>query len=269
MRRLCSAFKLREGLLRNVLFVLSSGFAIATPICAAAETSVEWSTGGNYSSGAYGAAVDTEITYAPVTARVTTDRLRLDISVPYISITGPGGSVSGGVVIPGTGPVASHSGLGDVVVSAALQLIERTERAPKLDLEGAVKLPTADDQLGTGETDTSAQFSLQQPLGGGVTVLASAGYQWYGDPDTYTLEDGPIGSLGLDYAASEHGSVGLVANYRSRYLSTLEEQIMVSPYFTLRSASGWSLTGYGTAGFTNSSPEYAAGIVLGRTFGGR
>jgi hypothetical protein len=249
--------------------MLTSSVAIAAPTGAAADVVWELSIGANYSSGKYGAVEETEVLYAPVTMRANSERWRFEVAVPYISIEGPEGSVSGGVVIPGMGPVVSNSGLGDVVVSAGYQLIDPSQGRARLELGGNVKLPTADDNLGTGETDTSVQLQAHVPLGDRFTAIGSAGYQWYGDPDAYEIDDGMIGSLGLNYAANDRVNVGVVANYRASYFDSVGEQVMASPYFNVTSDEGWTLTGYASAGLSDGSPDFAAGLILGRRFGQR
>jgi hypothetical protein len=246
---------------------LTSSVAIAAPTSALAKVNWDWSSSANYSSGKYGATENTDVTYVPFTVRASSERWHLDVAVPYIAIEGPQGSVSGGVVIPGTGPVESHSGLGDVTVTAGLQLVEPRPGGSRLELGGTVKLPTADEQLGTKETDTSVQLSGQQPLGAGLTAIGSIGYQWYGDPEAYTLDDGPIGSVGVNYATGHGSNVGVVANYRAAYFDDLGEQVMVSPYVSMSSQQGWTLTGYATAGLTDASPDFAVGVMIGRRFG--
>ncbi len=139
----------------------------------------------------------------------------------------------------------------------------------RVELGGTVKLPTADDTLGTGETDTSVQLQATVPLGNRVTAIGSAGYQWYGDPDAYVLDDGAIGSLGLNYATVNNTNIGVVVNYRSSYFESLGEQVTASPYINFASAAGWTFTGYASAGLTDSSPDFAAGLILGKRFGQR
>jgi hypothetical protein len=247
--------------------VLSSSLAIAAPTNAFAKVVWDLTSSANYSVGKYGADEDTEVGYAPFTLRVSSERWRVDAAIPYIWIRGPEGSVAGGVVIPGTGPVVTNSGLGDVMLSGAYQLIEPHAGEAKLEVGGTVKVPTADEQLGTGEVDTSVQVYGELPLAGHLTAIGSAGYQWYGDPEAYTLDDGSIGSVGLNYATSERSNVGVVANYRSAYFDDLGEQVTVSPYFSAWSPQGWMFTAYAAAGLTDGSPEFAAGVMVGRRFG--
>jgi hypothetical protein len=77
----------------------SSAIAANNDATAQAETnSFELSTGFDYSVGKYGAALDTSIKSVPIEAKAQLGRLRLQASLPYIWITGPG-QIVGGVVV--------------------------------------------------------------------------------------------------------------------------------------------------------------------------
>lgn len=246
------------------------GLAGACLLIAATEAraQVRWepSLGVDYSRGSYGAAEDTEVLYVPASLRATTTRWRFDATVPYLTIEGPAGSVVGGVVIPGAGPVVKRSGLGDVTVSATYQLVEPHAGRTQWELGTTVKLPTADEDLGTGKADYQVQLGVRQPVGEQVTLMGSVGYQWLGDPMAFELQDGPTAMVGVNYAPAPRRNFGVQVNYRNEYLAGFDEQIIVNPYFRLDAESGWFVTGYGTVGLTDSTPDFGAGLVLGRAF---
>lgn len=238
----------------------------ALPSAALAQVRWEATSGVDYSRGDYGAAEDTEVLYAPLGLRATTTRWRFDVAVPYLRIEGPAGSVVGGVVVPGTGPVTRRDGLGDVTVAATYQLVEPQAGRTQWEMGVAAKLPTADDELGTGETDYSVQFGVRQPVSERVTLMGSLGYQWLGDPAGFELKDGPMGTVGVNYAPATGRNFGVQATYRSEYLEGFDEQILINPYFRVDAQSGWSVTGYGTVGLTESTPDFGLGLILGRAF---
>jgi hypothetical protein len=221
----------------------------------------EVSAGVDYSTGSYGATVDTQVLYAPLSVRARTDRLRLEASVPYLHIRGPGEFVGGGIVVPGA-EATSRSGLGDVLLGGGLTLARGGERAPTVEAAGTIKLPTAGEGLGTGAADLSAQLNLYQPLTPGVMLMASAGYQWLGDADAYDLEDGLIGMVGFNFKPSEPVDAGVTLNYRARAVAGQDAQITASPYAAWRSPQGWGITGYGNLGLTEASPDFGAGLQL-------
>lgn len=250
----------------NRLHLLAAAAVLAAPSGALAQVAWEPSVGVDYSTGSYGAAEDTEVLSAVLGLRATTSRWRFEASLPWLRIKGPAGSVVGGVVVPGTGPVTSRSGLGDVTLSAAYQMVQPEAGRTQWELGASAKLPTADDGLGTGEADFGVQVGVRQPLGDALTLLGSLGYQWLGDPAAFELEDGPTAMIGINYASSPRTNFGVQTTYRSAYLNGFDDQVVVNPYFRLDSESGWALTGYGTVGLTDSSPDFGLGLVVGRVF---
>lgn len=250
----------------KIHFIMAAAAALALPSAATAQVRWEPSVGVDYSRGSYGAAEDTEVLYAPVGLRATTSRWRFEAAVPYLRIKGPAGAVVGGVVIPGAGPVTSRSGLGDVTMSATYQLVEPVAGRTQWEFGAGVKLPTAADDLGTGEADYNVQLGVRQPLGDSFSLIGSIGYQWLGDPAVLKLEDGPTAMIGVNYAASPRANFGVQATYRSAYLDGFDEQVMINPYFRIDSERGWALTGYGTVGLTDSTPDMGVGVIIGRVF---
>lgn len=118
---------------RNTLALAAGAMALACPLAAHAQedgppvvTAIKVSAGVNYAEGHYGRSARTRVLTAPITARVTRGRFSLRISVPFVSIDGPGtlldgarsstsgstGATSGGDV---TGSDDAASGSGDAV----------------------------------------------------------------------------------------------------------------------------------------------------------
>jgi len=251
---------------KSHLVATAAAVLILIPSAAVAQVTWEPSIGVDYSKGSYGAAEDTEVLYAPLGLRATTPRWRFEAAVPYLRVKGPAGAVVGGVVIPGAGPVTTRSGLGDVTMSATYQLVEPVAGRTQWELGAGVKLPTADEDLGTGETDYNVQLGVRQPLSDSFTLTGSIGYQWLGDPAAFELEDGPTAMVGVNYASHPRANFGVQATYRSAYLDGFDEQLMINPYFRIDSQGGWALTGYGTVGLTDSTPDLGVGLIVGRVF---
>src|SRR6185295_8392493 len=121
-------------------------------------TTWEVFAGADYSVGDYNAASDTTVISAPVTVRVQLDRVRLEASVPYLYVDGPGTFAGGGVIVPGNNNATSRSGLGDVNLGAAFLINRGGQSAPSFEIAGIVKVPTAGDGLGTKKFDYTAQL---------------------------------------------------------------------------------------------------------------
>ena len=89
---------------------IRTGFALALALvcvsAAAQEGRISWTTGVEYSSGDYGGSDDIEDIYVPATGRVEFERVSLALTVPYLSVRAPAGSIvtdPGGEPVTGTG----------------------------------------------------------------------------------------------------------------------------------------------------------------------
>jgi hypothetical protein len=225
----------------------------------------EFSSGATWIDGHYGQATDTSVLYAPFTAAWHAPTWKLDATLPYLSVRGPGNVVGAGgtptVVGSGSSKVTSRSGLGDLTLGGSAML-PKMGPLPFLELAARVKVPTAQRNLGTGRTDVSTQLNAYQVVTPKFTLLASAGYQWLGKSQTYRLKDGPLAMVGADYKAAQNVDLGVSANYIGAIAPTLTDQVTVSPFLAWRADKHWGVTAYGIAGATRSSPDYGAGFQL-------
>jgi hypothetical protein len=193
------------------------------------------------------------------------DRLRVEVTVPYVDIEGPG-TLSGAlgprtiVAQPGT-PTNRRSGLGDVSVGAAFIILREGKILPRLELAGVVKVPTAANGLGTGQTDYGAQVTFYRPLLTGVRLFGSLGYQRIGDPNTLQLHDGERATVGLDINYSNWGG-GALLDYEKSLFPGVPNSFTVDPYVTLPFMFGSGLQVYTTIALTRLSPNHEVGVRL-------
>jgi hypothetical protein len=232
----------------------------------AAESGTKWefATGVDYSTGAYGNDVDTDLLYVPLTARARGEHLRFELTVPYMELDGPanlfGDSDGAGPGLPLATTATSSSGLGDIVVGMGYLLPRMGASGPFVEVKARAKIPTADEGLGTDEPDYLAQVEALQPLGDRLTLIAAAGYQWLGDPEGLELEDGLIGTLGVNLKAAATMDLGLLLDHRRRSFAGLDDQRNVVPYLSWRATPSFGLTAYGVFGLTDASPDYGGGL---------
>ena len=243
-----------------------SASAIAANGDAAAQAdtnSFELSTGFDYSIGKYGATLDTSIKSVPVEAKAQLGRLRLQASLPYVWISGPG-QIVGGVVVGSSSPtaVAKRDGIGDLSLSGAYRLTNESGAMPVIELGGNVKLATADTTIGTGETDYGVSVALYKSIGSQATLFGSVGYSWLGSPAAYQLKDGITAYGGLNLRPDPAVNLGASVSYREPVATGLKGQAVVSPYMTYRFSQHLGLTAYATAGLNNASPRVGAGVRL-------
>src|SRR5262245_24244654 len=135
---------------------------------------VNWQIGSgvDYSEGKYGGTSKTTVWSIPIEARLELDRLRIELSLPYENVTGPG-ILAGGVII-GSGPVKSRSGLGDLNATGAF-LLTHDDEFPAIDIGGTIKFPTANSSIGTGKFDYSVQSNIYHSLTPRLMIFGSIG----------------------------------------------------------------------------------------------
>lgn len=227
-----------------------------------ADSGFEAATGVDYSAGHYGASADTTVWSIPFDLKAQIGRVRLQASLPYEFIKGPG-QIVGGVIVAGPGSAtASRSGLGDLNLSAAALLTREKGLLPAIEIGGGVKLPTARTTIGTGKTDWSANSSLYKSLTPRVMLFGSFGYSWLGSPVAYRLKNGVTASGGLNLRPAANQNYGVSVAYREPVAEGLQGQTVVSPYMTYRFANRIGFTLYGLAGLNDASPRIGAGLRL-------
>lgn len=227
------------------------------------------SVGADYSSGKYGGTASTNVTYVPFILRYEREDLLLKLTLPYVSISGPGTVVGGDrpIVVDNQGNAQRRrvSGPGDVVASAGYTVFSSS--ALTLDLTGKVKFGTAStsDGLGTGKNDYSVQGDVFRSFGG-LTAFAGVGYRWYGDPVGLNLRNVFFGSAGASYRATDKLSFGAAADYRQPIVSGRDPITELAPFISYKLTPDTKLQVYGVKGFTDASADWGGGLLLTQTF---
>ena len=230
-------------------------------------SAVSWSTGIEYSSGTYGGTDDIEDLYVPLMARVSGDRLAFELTVPYLSVTAPAGTTvtePGNEPVTGSGPTVTESGLGDIIAGVTLYDVLYSDKLGlALDLTGKVKFGTADEAkgLGTGEQDFTLRADLYK-FYDELTLLASLGYKFRGDPADLDLENVVLGSIGGSLSVSEDARIGMIYDYRESALVDGEAVSEVSAFVSRKLNERWYLQLYVFSGFSDSSADWGAGFSI-------
>jgi hypothetical protein len=236
-----------------------------------AETDFSLTVGAEYTSGDYGGDQSVDDVYLPVTATFDLRRVSFRVTVPFLSVTAPEGTIieePGGQPAVGTGPRVTESGIGDVLAAMTVyDVLVSGSGNLALDLTGKVKFGTADfDQgLGTGEQDYSLQADLFRFFDR-FTAIGTAGYTVRGDPDDVDLDDQFFASLGGTYAISGSTRCGLFFDYRESSLPGSDDMQELSVFLSRRFGDDWRMQGYAIAGFSDSSPDWGAGMSVTRRF---
>ncbi len=236
-----------------------------------AETDFSLTVGAEYTSGDYGGDQSVDDVYLPVTATFDLRRVSFRVTVPFLSVTAPEGTIieePGGQPAVGTGPRVTESGIGDVLAAMTVyDVLVSGSGNLALDLTGKVKFGTADfDQgLGTGEQDYSLQADLFRFFDR-FTAIGTAGYTFRGDPEGVNLNDAFFASLGGTYAVSSTVRCGAFYDFREASYPGNDDMHEASVFASTRVSDAWRLQGYLLAGFTDSSPEWGIGMTATRRF---
>ncbi len=265
------------GVNRSRMKKLFAGLVLLTIAGRAlADDGFSLSTGLDYSTGKYGNAVSTDILYVPVIGKYAADRLSLMLTIPYISITGPGGVIQGygRMVSPagGTGfgrsarggglATSTNSGLGDVIASAGY--VVYAADALSLDVVGKIKFGTADANkgLGTGENDYSAQVDGSFRLLGQTSLFATAGYKVVGAPVGIATNNVAFGTLGVNQQLSDDTNAGAMVNAAQSAFVTGGAQRDVTVYASQNLSRSTSVQASLLKGFADGSPDYGGRVMI-------
>lgn len=254
------------------LAVYAAGLIVLASMSAMAQaedgfSAVSWSTGIEYSSGTYGGTEDIEDTYVPITVRFTSERMAFELTVPYLSVTGPAGTTVTDPAddpVAGSGPTITQSGLGDIIVGATLyDVFYSDELGMALDLTGKMKIGTADEArgLGTGEQDFTVRADVYK-FYEQFTLMASAGYKFRGDPEYLDLDDVILAAIGGALTVSDDTSVGLTYDYRESAIPESDDISELSAFWAHSWNDTWHMQLYAFAGFSDSSADWGLGVLF-------
>ncbi|MFQ5347797.1 MAG: hypothetical protein ACE5ED_08130 [Rhodothalassiaceae bacterium] len=273
---------------------------------ASAQTEMRVSTGVDFSSGDFGAPADTDILSVPFRATISAGDLEFSASTSFVSVRGTGDVIPGDIgpiitfrclrlrdrrpdlferfcrrrledLLNQAQERTTNSGIGDTVLGITWSLPAELTGDWLVDLGARVKLPTASASrgLGTGETDGSFSLDIARSVGA-WTLYAGGGYRIFGDPTldgpggaplVIDLENGASASAGLIYLFADGSSLSLGYDYLARTVqgSSAAHEVTLG-YSTAIGDSGWSWTGYGVAGLSRASPDFAVGMSLSYGF---
>lgn len=221
--------------------------------------------GGEYSSGDYGGEESINETYLPVNFIYDAPRVTARVTVPYLSVRAPEGTITegpDGETVVGEGPVTTESGIGDVLAALTVyDVLVLGQGDYAMDLTGKVKFGTADedDGLGTGKNDYSIEANLFRFFDQ-FTILGVGGYVVRGDPPEVDLQNGFYASLGGTYRVTDQARAGLFCDYREASLEGSDALQEISATLSSRLGTSWWASAYVLAGIGDASPDWGAGL---------
>jgi hypothetical protein len=262
------SFSVRPLLLLGAVLVLS-----AIPLAGLAENppgNLRFSFGAEYATGEYGGNKSIDEWYLPVTGEYLTGSWLFRLTVPYIEVTAPAGTVvSGGrggdFIVSGRGPRRTESGLGDIIAGVTYQDILGTEQSVGLavDLSGDIKFGPADEDkgLGTGENDYTVQADVYKYLDA-FTPYATLGYRFRGDPDGANLDNGWLYTLGTMYRVSDRVSWSADYYFSEASSSASDDAKELSAGLSYNVNERQRLLGYVIKGVSDGSPDWGVGVLF-------
>jgi hypothetical protein len=245
------------------LIGLTLGCARESAAAAALYRRFKLSIGYHYSSGTYGTSDTTEISYVPLTAAAEISRFTLQLTIPYLRISGPAGFIQGPTgVIQTTGGVSD--GLGDIIARGAYLLWPWKPWMPFIDVAGLIKFHTASRSkgLGTGEFDFGFEPEFWWSVGK-FAPFAKVGYRYFGSPPDMNLHGVAVASVGGTYRVLETLSAGLLLDYRQAPSSDIGTRLELIPYASWKVDAHWSVDPYVSAGLADGSPAVGVGVQTG------
>lgn len=240
--------------------------AVCNTSAVADKSTLKLSTGAEYITGDFGGTEPVEQLYVPVTTRYTTKRYSFRLTVPYISLTAPTGTVqSDGTILPGTGPIVTESGMGDVVAGVTYRDAFNSEVAldVAIDFTAKVKFGTADVDkgLGSGENDYTIQTELYKFLDR-IMLFGILGYKFRGDPPGVDLNNSLIAYLGGNYRLTPAFRTGVDFYYQEALFSGADDQVELSAFLGYKLSNTQYLRSYLIKGFGDASPDWGVGVYI-------
>lgn len=226
------------------------------------------STGLEHASGSYDSDSNVEELYLPVTMNYNSGSFGVGLTLPYLSVRAPSGTIitnsQGQVVVVGEGPTTTESGLGDITARFTLyDLFVSKSLNLAIDASAKVKFGTADETigLGTGKSDYSFQTNIYKFFDE-YYINASVGYKLRGDPSGLDLNNVWFGSLGANYRFNFETKGGVAFDYRQSSFEDGEAIQELSAFVSHRIDNLWGVQLYTFTGFSESSPDWGAGIQV-------
>ena len=229
-------------------------------------------TGANYITGKYGSEESTDIIYIPITAKYELKNTSFKLTIPWLSIKGPGSVTSAGTPVTvnrsATSKTTTESGLGDIVASITQSFYLFNEHPLYVDVTGKVKVATASESkgLGTGKNDYSVITDLYKPLSKSFTLFGGIGYKVFGDPSWKNFNNVWSSSLGFSYKINTKVNAGLVGDIRQATSNSAEPLREITGFSSYKFNKNYKLQAYVSKGYSDASSDLGAGFMLKRSF---
>ena len=184
---------------------------------------------------------------------------------------GPGGGhMMGGQNSSSISTSSEYFGIGDLYLYGNYDLLNQFSSPVGLSLSGYIKFPTAStaNGFGTGKFDFSLSTTIRQSVDSYLFYI-SGGYIFFGNPEGIVYNNPYTLNLGVGKFFGE-GSVSALLNYSlySKIVDAYQSPQQLSLGINIISNEKITYIFIGSAGLTNSSPDYVFSAGLKYNLGG-
>ena len=222
----------------------------------------------SFYQGSFGTGSNLNIFYNATYFQYQTSKLRLKLTVPYLSVSGlPNGAVlSGGNVVSRRGTTAqthNASGIGDIWLAAHYTVLPAQGLVPAIVPFAKVKFGTASASqgLGTGKNDYELGLGLDESIGTRIFPFVHIAYRFVGNPPGDDLRNIWTYNLGSSFVVdSKNILTGMFSGAQSEQPGySGPADLIVAWNYNLTSA-GTGLQFFVDKGLSNGSPDYGVGV---------
>ena len=223
-------------------------------------------TGAEYITGDFGGSESVDQLYIPLTAVYSTNKYAFRLTIPFIYLTGPVGTVlSDGTIITGTGSIITELGMGDVIAGATYRDVFNTESTSDVafDFTAKVKFGTADEDegLGSGENDYTLQAEVYNFRERSM-LFGILGYKFRGDPPGDNFDNSLLALIGGNYNLTPELRTGLDFYYQQALFSGVDEQMELSAFLRYKISNTQYMRSYLVKGLSDASPDWGIGVYV-------
>jgi hypothetical protein len=160
------------------------------------------------------------------------------------------------------GATEPASGMGDTYLGLSYTALLSQG---SLGFQGVVKLPTADEGVGTGNRDIGGYATLAK-MSESATLFTTLGYLITGDDETNTYNDVASLNVGAGTDVSVRLFASLSAGYVQPLIEGVDASVTLMLFMDYRFDDCWFLNGSYTKGFSDSVADQTLGFMAGYAF---
>jgi hypothetical protein len=231
---------------------------------AAGAQEIGLGVGASHFSGRFGGTERTQVDSVYLSANATSHGWRLDLTLPYLRVSGSGTIDIGGILVPIEGSGRSE-GVGDLSVRVSRSLPRLPGLPLDISLAAQVKAPSGASAVSTQKADAGLEVELGREVGP-LSPSLTVGYRMLGDLDYFPLRDGWSLSAGTGLSL---GKVYLLASYEWSETAVTgtpnPQEVLLLAAGPL--SRGWTWNLLATKGFSSGAADFGVGAGITRTFG--